>query len=79
MNVSNFVFYKSLRSFPPFGPNFCGVQPLPVVSARLGHSSVKVTAEVYAHMINGQDDDAADQWDDFQQKNSPGKRVGDVQ
>jgi hypothetical protein len=26
MNVSNFVFYKSLRSFLPFGPNFCGVQ-----------------------------------------------------
>jgi ATPase family associated with various cellular activities (AAA) len=34
MNVSNFVFYKSLRSFLPFGPNFCGVQPwtLPVVT-----------------------------------------------
>ncbi len=53
--------------------------PLPVVSARLGHSSVKVTAEVYSHMINGQDDEAADQWDAFQQKNTPAKRVGDVQ
>lgn len=53
--------------------------PLPVVSARLGHSSVKVTAEVYSHMINGQDDDAADQWDAFQQKGTPAKRAGDVQ
>jgi len=52
--------------------------PLPVVSARLGHSSVKVTAEVYSHMINGQDDEAADQWDAFQQKNIPEKRKGDV-
>jgi len=26
MNVSNFIFYKSLRSFLPFGPNFCGGQ-----------------------------------------------------
>jgi hypothetical protein len=53
--------------------------PLPVVSARLGHSSVKVTAEVYSHMINGQDDDAAYQWDAFQKQNHPGKRAGDVQ
>jgi hypothetical protein len=32
-NVSNFVLYKSLRSFLPFGPNFCGVQPgeLPII------------------------------------------------
>jgi hypothetical protein len=30
-------------------------------------------------MINGQDDEAASQWDDFQQKNSIGKRAGDVQ
>jgi hypothetical protein len=30
-------------------------------------------------MINGQDDAAADQWDDFQQKNSSEKRAGDVQ
>lgn len=30
--------------------------PLRVVSARLGHSSVRVTAEIYSHMINGQDE-----------------------
>jgi integrase len=33
--------------------------PLPVVSARLGHSSVRMTAETYSHMIHGQDDEAA--------------------
>jgi integrase len=33
--------------------------PLPVVAARLGHCSVRVAAEIYSHMIHGQDDDAA--------------------
>jgi integrase len=53
--------------------------PLPVVSARLGHSSVRVTAEIYSHMINGQDDEAASKWDDFQRQGSPEKWSGDVQ
>jgi integrase len=53
--------------------------PLPVVSARLGHSSTRVTAEIYSHMINGQDDEAAQLWDDFQQKDQAEKRAGDVQ
>jgi integrase len=53
--------------------------PLPVVSARLGHSSVRVTAEIYSHMINGQDYEAASKWDDFQHRSSPEKRMGDVQ
>ena len=43
--------------------------PLPVVSARLGHSSVRTTQEIYAHMINGQDDEAAQQWEDYQKRN----------
>ena len=33
--------------------------PLPAVSARLGHSSVRTTQEIYAHMIHGQDEEAA--------------------
>lgn len=33
--------------------------PVPAVSARLGHSSVRTTQEIYAHMITGQDDEAA--------------------
>jgi integrase len=53
--------------------------PLPVVSARLGHSSVRVTAEIYSHMIHGQDDDAARRWDEFQRQNLPAKQVRGVQ
>ena len=33
--------------------------PLPVVSQRLGHSSVRVTADIYSHAMHGQDDEAA--------------------
>jgi hypothetical protein len=33
--------------------------PLAMVSERLGHSSVRTTAEVYAHALRGQDDEAA--------------------
>jgi integrase len=42
--------------------------PLPVVSERLGHSSVRTTAEVYAHALRGQDDEAALRWDEFQRR-----------
>ncbi len=41
---------------------------LPAVSERLGHSSVYVTATVYSHAINGQDDEAARRWDEYQQR-----------
>jgi integrase len=40
--------------------------PLPAVSERLGHSSVRVTADVYSHAIHGQDDEAAKRWEEFQ-------------
>jgi integrase len=53
--------------------------PLTVVSARLGHSSVRVTAEIYAHMIHGQDDEAAQRWDKFRERNAPKRPAGDVQ
>jgi integrase len=53
--------------------------PLPVVSARLGHSSVRLTAEIYSHMLNGQDDEAARRWEDFQRPNLPAERTADVQ
>jgi integrase len=45
--------------------------PLPAVSARLGHSSIRTTQEIYAHMIPGQDDAAAQMWEEYQRKNSP--------
>ena len=56
--------------------------PLPVVSARLGHSSIRTTQEIYAHMIHGQDDDAADQWEDYHKRHQPapaGDKKGQVQ
>jgi len=53
--------------------------PLPVVSARLGHSSVRVTAEIYSHMIHGQDDEAALRWDNYRERNAAQKSAGDVQ
>jgi integrase len=42
--------------------------PLPAVSARLGHGSIRTTQEIYAHMIHGQDDDAARKWEEFQRQ-----------
>jgi len=42
--------------------------PLPAVSARLGHSSMRTTLEIYGHMIPGQDDEAARCWDEFQKQ-----------
>ena len=45
--------------------------PLPAVSARLGHSSVRTTQEIYAHMITGQDEEAARKWEEYQQRNRP--------
>jgi integrase len=53
--------------------------PLPVVSARLGHASVRTTADIYAHMIHGQDDDAAQRWEDFQHRNSSELDKGEAQ
>jgi integrase len=47
--------------------------PLPAVSARLGHSSVRTTREIYTHMITGQDEEAARKWEEYQQRNRPTK------
>jgi len=43
--------------------------PLPVVSARLGHSSTRTTAEIYSHAIHGQDDEATKRWEEYQKRN----------
>jgi integrase len=56
--------------------------PLPVVSQRLGHSSVRTTADIYAHAIHGQDDEAVRKWEEYQTRNRPAKsenRKEDVQ
>jgi len=47
--------------------------PLPAVSARLGHSSVRTTQDIYAHMITGQDEEAARKWEEFQALNKAAK------
>jgi integrase len=43
-----------------------GSVPLPVVSVRLGHSSISTTAEIYSHAIHGQDDEAWRKWEEYQ-------------
>jgi integrase len=49
---------------------------LATVSERLGHSSVRVTAEIYSHALRGRDDDAARRWERLQSRNSQEKRPG---
>lgn len=59
-----------------------GGVPLPVVSQRLGHSSVRVTADIYSHAIHGQDDEAVRRWEEYQKRNrqpKPENWRGDVQ
>jgi len=41
---------------------------LATVSARLGHSSVRTTADIYSHAIRGKDHAAAQIWDDIMQR-----------
>jgi len=38
---------------------------LATVSARLGHSSVRVTADIYSHALRGRDREAACKWDEL--------------
>ena len=42
---------------------------LPTVSERLGHSSVRVTADIYSHALRGRDQEAARRWDEFMRRN----------
>jgi hypothetical protein len=46
------------------------------MSARLDHSSIRTTQEIYAHMIHGQDDEAARKWEEYQERNRMEKRAG---
>jgi len=49
---------------------------LATVSERLGHSSVRVTADIYSHALRGRDQEAAQRWDDFMRRNG-GSRDGE--
>jgi integrase len=46
---------------------------LATVSERLGHSSVRVTADVYSHAIRGRDKEAARSWDEFMRQHGGGE------
>jgi integrase len=49
------------------------------VSERLGHSSPRVTQDVYSRALRGRYDEAALRWEKFQRENSGEKQVGGVQ
>jgi integrase len=51
---------------------------LATVSERLGHSSVRVTADTYAHAIRGRDRKAADSWDELMGRTSVDQTQGRV-
>ena len=42
------------------------------VSARLGHSNVRTTLEIYAHALRGEDDKAAAAYDEYREKQAGG-------
>jgi integrase len=43
--------------------------PVPAVAARLGHSSIRTTLDIYGHMIHGQDEEAVRKWEQYQREN----------
>jgi integrase len=43
-------------------------EALTTVSERLGHSSPRVTADIYSHAITGRDREAARKWEEFQRQ-----------
>jgi integrase len=43
-------------------------EALTTVSERLGHSSPRVTADIYAHAITSRDREAARKWEEFQRR-----------
>ena len=51
---------------------------LATVSERLGHSSIRVTADIYSHALRGRDREAAQRWDDFMSRNG-GSRGGEFE
>ena len=43
--------------------------PVPVVSQRLGHSSVRTTLDIYSHALAGADDEVVRKWEEYQARN----------
>ena len=46
---------------------------LPTISERMGHSSVRTTADIYAHAMRGRDEAAARVWDAIQESDHAGR------
>ena len=44
-----------------------GGAPVAVVSARLGHKSIRTTLDIYGHMIHGQEEEAVRKWQERRQ------------
>ncbi len=51
---------------------------LATVSERLGHSSVRVTADIYSHTLRGRDQEAAQRWDKFMERNGGSREEPDA-
>jgi len=51
---------------------------LATVSEPLGHSSVRVTAEIYSHAIRGRDREAADLWDQIKGRDAATRQTAKV-
>jgi site-specific recombinase XerD len=49
---------------------------LATIAARLGHSSVRTTADIYSHAIRGKDHAAALSWDNIMQRARSEKSTG---
>ncbi|MGA2149552.1 MAG: hypothetical protein ABSH49_31855, partial [Bryobacteraceae bacterium] len=75
--IGGFHVSGMLAMFPSVSPE---IQQLvdAGVTARLGHSSIRTTQEIYAHMIHGQDDEAARKWEEYQLSNAPEKGSADA-
>jgi len=56
---------------------FASGVPLTEISKRLGHSNPHVTATIYAHMLPGRDNLAAEAWEKFQNENREPKQAAE--
>lgn len=61
------VRLHDLRHTHATGLALAGV-PLKVISDRLGHSSISITADIYSHVLPEMQADAAEQWDEITNK-----------
>jgi len=71
MSLGRTAYYSrpfSLRSSAIYHLGYADGVDLATVFARLGHSSVRTTADIYSYAIRGKDHAAAQSWDDIMQR-----------